>query len=238
MTDLPSRPTFFLRLSVFFLVIALVGFSTTFFIPLGRGTFQAPPVIYVHGVIVFGWLLFFIAQSSLIAGRKVKLHRRLGWYGAALAAGVVGTGVLVGLYATRRDIAAGGGDFAVGQFVNILIEMVLFGGYVAAAILLRRDGASHKRLLVLATISALAPAWLRFRHLLPAVPDPFITFSVIADSLVLFLVLHDRRALGRVHPVTCWAGGAMVVVHIVELLAITSGPWLTLSRWLLGLPAT
>jgi hypothetical protein len=238
MTHPPARPTFFLRLSVLFLVIALIGFSTTFFIPLGRGTFRAPPIIYLHGVVVFGWLLFFIAQSSLIAGRKVKLHRQLGWGGAALAAGVVVTGVLVGLHATRRDIAAGGGDFAVGQFVNILIEMLLFGGYVAAAILLRRDGASHKRLLVLATISALAPAWLRFRHLLPAVPDPFITFSLIADSLVLLLLLHDRRTLRRIHPVTCWAGGAMVAVHIVELLAITSGPWLAVSRWLLGSPPT
>jgi hypothetical protein len=42
----------------------------------------------------------------------------------------------------------------------------------------QRDGASHKRLLLLATISALGPAWLRFRHIFPAVPQPFVTFSL------------------------------------------------------------
>ena len=29
----------------------------------------------------------------------------------------------------------------------------------------------------------------------------------------------------------------MVLVHVVELLAITSAPWLRLSRFLLGMPA-
>jgi hypothetical protein len=143
----------------------------------------------------------------------------------------------VGLFATHRDLAAGGGDFALGQFVNILIEMLLFGGLVAAAVVLRRDGESHKRLMLLATISALAPAWMRFRHLFPGVPHPFVTFSIVADSLLVVAIARDWIAMRRVHPVYLWAGGAMVGVHAIELLAITSAPWLRLSRWLLGVDA-
>lgn len=217
-----------------FLAIALIGFSTTFFIPLARGTFQAPAVIHVHGALLFAWLLFLILQVSLIQARHVRQHRLLGRAGVVLCIAIVVSGVLVGLHATRRDLAAGGDEFVEGQFVNILIEMLLFGLLVAAAIVLRRDGESHKRLLMLATISALAPAWLRFRHLFPMVPNPFVVFSLLADSLLLVAIARDWIASRRVHPVYLWAGGAMVMVHLVELLAIRSAPWLRLSRWLLG----
>ena len=231
------RSNFYLYMAISFLVIAVVGFSTTFFIPLARGTFTAPPVIHIHGALVFGWLLLLILQILLIQNRSIVFHRQLGIAGAVLCAAIVVSGVLVGLHATRRDLAAGGDDFVLGQFVNILIEMFLFGSLVGAAIYFRRDRERHKRFLILATISALAPAWLRLRHLLPAVPNPFITFSLLADSLLLVVMLRDWVVLRRVHPVYIWAGGAMVAVHVVELLAIRSPPWLWLSRWLLGEPA-
>lgn len=233
-TSAASRSTFFLCMAYAFLVIAVVGFSTTFFVPLAKGVFRAPPVIYVHGALLFGWLLFFIAQATLIRKRRFLTHRQLGIAGVALSVSIVISGVLVGLHATRRDLAAGGDDFVLGQFVNILIEMFLFGALVAAAIAFRRQGESHKRLLLLATISALAPAWLRLRHLFPGVPEPFVTFSLLADSLLLVAIARDWVSLKRVHPVYIWAGGTMVLVHVVELLAITSAPWLRLSRFLLG----
>lgn len=145
-----GRSSFHLYLALAFMAIAITGFSTTFFLPLARGTFVAPPVIYLHGSLVFGWLSLFIAQVLLIRSRNIALHRRLGWLGAGLCIGIVISGVAVGHFATLRDVAAGGGDFARGQFVNILIEMALFGGLVTAAIVRRRDRESHVRLLVLA----------------------------------------------------------------------------------------
>lgn len=231
------RTKFFLGMAWAFLAIAVIGFSTTFFLPMARGSFHAPPVIHVHAAVVFGWLLLLIAQATLVQRRDIARHRRLGVAGLLLAGGVVVTGVLVGLHATRRDIANGGDDFVVGQFVNILIEMLLFGALVAAAIAMRRDSEAHKRLLLLAAISMLGPAWLRFRHFLPWVPNPFVTFSLVADSVLLVAIARDWFALKRVHPVYLWGGGAMVAVHAIELAAIRSEPWLRLSRWLLDLPA-
>lgn len=125
--NVAARSRYFLHMGIAFLAIALIGFSTTFFIPLARGTFES--------------------------------------------------GVLVGLHATRRDLAGGEDPFVLGQFVNILIEMALFLALVTAAVVYRRDGEAHKRLLLLATLSALAPAWLRFRHFLPWVPSPFVTLA-------------------------------------------------------------
>lgn len=232
-----QRSRFFLAMTLLFLAIALVGFSTTFFAPLARGAFRAPPVIWVHGALLFGWLLLLIAQASLVQARRFPTHRQLGAAGVVLCAAIVVSGVWVGLHATRRDLAAGGDDFVLGQLTNIVIEMALFGSLVAAAIVLRRDGDSHKRLLMLATVSALAPAWLRLRHLLPSVPEPFVTFSLLADSLLLVLIARDGLVLRRVHPVYLYAGGAMVAIHLLELAAITSAPWLKAARWMLGMPS-
>ncbi len=229
-----TRTLFYVYMSLAFLAIAVTGFSTTFFLPLSRGIFKAPPIIHIHGALLFGWLLFLILQASLVHRRHVQVHRRLGIVGTLLSVAIVISGVLVGLHATRRDLAAGGDDFVLGQFVNILIEMLLFGALVAAAIVLRRDSESHKRLLLLATISALAPAWLRFRHLFPGVPDPFLTWSLLADALLLVVIARDWVVMHRIHPVYIWAGGAMFAIHVIEILAIRSGPWLALSRWLLG----
>ncbi len=232
-----SRSKFYLYLSVGFLAIAITGFSTTFFIPLAHGTFRAPTIIHIHAALVFGWLLFLIVQISLVQRRRILTHRQLGWVGAALATALVASGVLVGLYATRRDLAGSSDEAVLGQFVNILIEMLLFGSLVAAAIYSRRDKESHKRFLILATISALGPAWFRFRHIFPAVPHPIVTWSLIADSLLLLVIARDWLTMKRVHPVYLWAGSVMVAVHMLELFAYRSAPWIWLSRWLLGVPA-
>jgi len=229
-----TRSRFFLYMALAFLAIAVTGFSTTFFLPLARGTFAAPPVVHVHGILLFSWIVFLIAQASLIQSRSVRVHRRLGWAGALLCAAIVVSGVMVGLFATHRDLAAGVGDLALGNFVNIVIEMILFGALVVAAVVLRRDSESHKRLLLLATISVLGPAWVRFRHFMPFIDNPFVVFSFVADSVLLVAIARDLVVLKRVHPVYLWAGGAMVMVHVIELAAIESAAWLRIARWLLG----
>lgn len=228
-----ARSPFFFHLSLAFLAIAVVGFSTTFFMPLARGTFSAPPVIHLHGALLFGWLLFFIAQTVFIRNRSLRFHRRMGWLGLALSLAIVISGVAVGLFATRRDMATTTETWPIGNLVNIVIEMLLFGSLVAAAILARRNPEAHKRYLVLATISALGPAWFRFRHFMPFVPNPIVTFSLIADAVLLVAIARDWFAPRRVHPVYIWAGGAMVAVHCIELACVGSATWLTMGRWIL-----
>ena len=210
-TKVATRSGFFLYMSLGFLAVALIGFSTTFFLPLARGTFVAPPVTYVHGALLFAWLIFLVAQASLIRVRNVFVHRRLGWLGASLGIAIVISGVAVSLYVTRRDLAAGRGDVVLGEFVGLLFTFLIFGSLIAAAIVLRRNSESHKRLLLLATIWVLAPAWLRFRHLFPAVENPMVVFSIIADSLILVAIARDLVAYKRVHPVYIWVGGLIIV---------------------------
>ena len=199
---------------------------------------MAPPVTYVHGTLLFAWLIFLIAQASLIRVRNVSAHRRLGWFGGLLGIAVVISGVAVSLHAARRDLAAGGDDVVLGGFVNNVFFMLAFGSLVAAAVVLRRDSESHKRLLLLATTWVLGPAWLRFRYVFPAVENPMVVFSIIADSLILVAIARDLMAYKRVHPVYVWVGGFIIAYDAIYLssagLHFHSAVWLRVARWLLG----
>lgn len=218
------------------LAVAVIGFAPTFFIPSLRGEFHAPIVVYLHGALAFSWLLLFVAQTQLVRLRRIAVHRTLGYVGATIAAGIAMTGIAVGLWATRRDLAAGQGDFARGQFVNILIELVVFCGLVGAAVLKRHDREWHKRLLLLANISVLGPAWFRFRHIFPSVPNALVTFSLMADAVLMIVIGHEVLTRRRVHVAFWTVAPLMVAVHLAELFLSQSRPWIAAARALLGEP--
>lgn len=220
--------------ALFGLAVAIAGFTPTFFLPSVKGTYSAPSVVYIHGAFAFSWLLIFVVQTQAIRLSRLRWHRRFGMVGALCACGLVLTGIPVGLWATRRDIAAGLGDVARGQFVNILIELAVFGGLVVAGVMTRRNPEWHKRLMLLATVSVLGPAWFRMRHHFPAVPSPLLTFSLLADAVVLGVIAHEYAAKRAVHIALLTVAPLMIAVHLAELFLNQSTPWLAIANMLLG----
>ena len=98
------------------------------------------------GLVFFAWFILLIAQTSLIAGRRVHVHRRLGWVGAGLAVLVVTIGTLGSLIAARRPTGFIDVPMPPLQFLVVPLSlMVLFAGFVSLAIIKRRDPQSHKR---------------------------------------------------------------------------------------------
>lgn len=220
------RSRFFTAMAVLALLVAFTGFAGTYFLPVARGSFHAPLIVHAHGVILFGWLGLFLIQSLLIHGRDLRLHRRLGWAGGVLAVAVAVSTIATGMWATQRDVATGGGDTAVSSILGTCTAALVFLALVAAAIAWRRDGPAHKRLMVLASIAILWPAWFRFRHYFPFVPVPEISFAVIAaDSLFLVCIARDWLVERRVHPVFLWVGPAIIAQHILESVMFDSPLW-------------
>ena len=233
-TKVAARSGFFLYMSVGSLVIALIAFSATFFLPLARGTFVAPAVIYVHGALLFAWLIFLVAQASLIRVRSVSLHRRLGWFGGVLGIAVVISGIIVSLHAARRDLVAGGGDIVLGVFVNNLFLMLSFGSLVAAAVVLRRDSESHKRLLLAATTVVLFATWGRLRNFFPNVEVSAVVLFILSYAPLLVAIARDLVAYKRVHPIYVWVAGLLIAVDMTLQLTWQSAAFLRVARWLLG----
>lgn len=75
-----------------------------------------------------------------------------------------------------------------GTITGLTLYLVLVGAAVAT----RRRPDWHKRLAMLATIQVLWPAFFRLCHLLPAVPNPDITFAfVLAYSPIVIAAVRD-----------------------------------------------
>ncbi len=97
-----------------------------------------------------GWLLLFTAQMVLLHRGQVSTHRRLGIYGAVLAAGMVLLGVLTAIMTEQIKFGTPASD---PPFLSVrLADMLVFGGLVTASIRARRIPAAHKRLILIATL--------------------------------------------------------------------------------------
>jgi hypothetical protein len=213
-----SRSRLFVGMGCVAALVALTGFAKTFFYPLLAGTFRAHPMIYVHGIFLFGWVAFFLLQALLAYRGKIARHRSLGWIGGILAVGVVGSTIFVATLAGRRVAASGAVDVAQGELFVVMLEMLVFAGLILAALWFRRRPDLHKRLMLLALIGSLGPAWFRFRHYFPAVDNPLFLYSVLlADSLIVIAILSDMIRYGRPHPVYVAGGGAMILLHLSEV---------------------
>ncbi|MEO6537907.1 MAG: hypothetical protein ABIT07_10625, partial [Ferruginibacter sp.] len=210
----------------------LIGFAKTFIIPVATNSFSAPLLIHIHGAFSFGWILFFLTQTSLIHFDKYKIHQTLGYLGVFIAAGVMLTMIPAGMYVVQRDIRKGFGESAYSSLPGVITSGIIFFSLVVSGIVKRRQPASHKRLMLLATIVVLWPAWFRFRHYFPSVPRPDIWFALIlADSLIIISWIWDKLRNGTVHPILKYVGLLIILEQTFEVVAYDSSIWRQLAKW-------
>lgn len=233
-----DRGVFFVAMAWLALAIALAGFSTTYILPMAAGDFFAPAILHVHGALFLSWLLLLITQASLARAGLTFIHIKLGWVGPPLAMAMAITGVGAGLFAVHRDLDLGAGDAAYSTLPGVLTAMAAFAIFVATAIGLRSMPDWHKRLMLLATIAILWPAWFRLRHLMPWMPRPDIWLGfVAADSLILIAMVRDQLAIGRVHNAYWIFGVALIALHLAEVALFGAPQWAALSKALYQLIA-
>jgi FtsH-binding integral membrane protein len=185
------------------------------------------PLYQLHGALFTAWIVLLVAQTALVAGRRTDIHRMLGVAGVLLATVVFVVGVAVSVETLRRNGGPPGGDPR--KFFAIpLGDIIVFGVLVGAAVLQRQQSDTHKRLMLLATISLLTAAVGRFLRQVGMGGAPNLFYGT--DVFVLSLVIYDLVSRGRVHPATLW-GGAMVVGFkplLFYAVAVTP-PWLALA---------
>ena len=176
-------------------------------------------------------------QTQLVRSRRTPLHRRLGQAALPLAIAVWASGIATAVWAARRDLPETG-TAATSNLGGTAIGLSLYVLLVVAAVVLRRRPDWHKRLIVLATIQVLWPAFFRLRHLLPIVPKPEIFLAlVLAYSPVLVAALRDRWRYGAVHPVWLFVAPALILEQSLEFFYFDRGILRHFGQWLYALSA-
>jgi hypothetical protein len=210
------------------------------------GTFVGSPLLHLHGLLFSAWTLFFISQASLIANRRYASHRAWGLLGIALATAMLFTGAAVAVGGFQDRIAHGHAEAGRMFLVVPISAILLFAGFVTAAMVQRRRSDWHKRFMLVATASLLNAAIARFFFLYltgggpgmrpgmgpPRPPEFALTAGLLADCVIVLAMLFDWRTRGRPHPAYFWGLGVILTVQILRGPVSRTDAWSAFADFL------
>jgi hypothetical protein len=206
-----SRPRanghrFYLTVSLLMLALVTYGFSRT----IGPSLLHKPRPLHdfillsIHGIVFYAWMLFMVVQAALVRFRSIRMHRLLGWFGAADAVLVFA----MGIWATFHLSALIALDM-VG-----VISMLGFGIPVALAIYWRKRPAWHRRLLLVATAMLTNAGFAR----LPGGYLPSHLFYLGADLFLVIGIAHDLWKDRSIHIVYRYALPLFLIAETAVLI--------------------
>jgi hypothetical protein len=224
---------FYFAMSLLIAVTVVWGFSRTIDMNLFHAAVPRPFILWAHGAAFSLWIVFFVLQSALVRTRNVRLHRSLGWFGAALAACMVFLGVTTAIIMGRFDMSvlhqpqAGTEAFLIVPFSDMLV----FGTSIALAVLWRRRLELHRPLMFFATCVLLDAAFGRFEYL-------FNTglFYACLDAVIFLGVVRDLLVKRRVNEVYRFGLPVLIVIQLFVNYTWHAGPswWIRIAHRILG----
>lgn len=230
---------FYLTMAAAFVVTAFASFTPTYWRPVLSGSFRAPPIIHVHGLLMFAWTLFFFFQTWLVARGRTMDHRSWGLFGIALFTTIV-CSVLGGTLASVRHADAMGMGDAARRFSAVtLCGLPLMVGLFAVAIGKARETQVHRRLMIVLMSAMMTPAIARvFLALLAPAggaggpPPPFVSLppSLIADLFIVVAIVRDWRVEGRPHPAYLWGGSVVVAQQVLTVPFAATAAWMRIAK--------
>jgi len=191
--------------AVFAVWLAIVtGFGIDMVRRAHEGSLSFPLIVHLHVVAYGSWLLLLAAQVRLVQTRRVAVHRRLGMAALlliplmlVLGPATAIAGIVNNPYMPDRWIA-----WLSVNFANTFGSAAL----LAAGFLMRRDPASHKRLMLMGTIAVTEPGFSRIwlSTLVARWGEGYVPFyfSTFIGTFVLMLAVgaYDLVTRRRLHP--------------------------------------
>lgn len=220
---------FFTAMAAACAVVVFVGFAPSYYLRSTFGGRELATLVHLHGALSTGWILLFLTQASLVLTGRTAVHRRLGIAAAALVPALLAVGYLTAVEAARHGVTPPGGPPPLAFLAIPLGTIFTFAVLAAAGLAQRRRSETHKRLMLLATIAMLMPAFARMRWLGHGGPPVAIGGTLV---LLLACLSYDRATHGRVHPAFLWGSLFLVATIALRLAAAGSEAWLPVAAWL------
>ena len=223
--------------------VAFLGFAPTYWLPMMSRSLSASPVVHFHGLLFFAWSLYFAFQAWLAASGRITRHRAIGMIGVSLATAMTISGFLVAVNVMKRSAAIGQTDQGIAFAIVPLSGMLFFAVVLTLAIIHVRRPETHKRLMLLASISLLDAAVARWFLTFLAPPGPLgpppvpvtIPPALVAYLLLVVAIVHDWRTRGRLHPVYIYGGAALIAVKLLNWPISTTSFWHSFAGGILAM---
>jgi len=174
------RTSFFFRMTIVMAFFVFGGFGLTYWQPMAVGTLERlPPVVHLHGIFYSLWIVLLVVQAFLVNVKNVPLHRSLGTFGIAIATGVIIIGALITILFGRFQSTNPPPDYYNLMYLGV-VAVLCFGTLFFLAIRNVRKPDIHKRLILFATMSLLAPGINRF-YMVPFGLDRLPLPAILGD---------------------------------------------------------
>lgn len=220
---------FYIGIALAIIATVFAGFSRSYFLKAYFGSPELSLLLHIHGLVFTGWIMLFLAQTTLVATRRTDIHRRLGALGGVLAVLLIIVGTATAIVRVKQGATVPGVPPL--SFLAIpLFDMVVFSILIGAGFYYRHRADVHKRLMTLATIALLpAPiARLPLSILQAGLPAIF----GLADLFLLVCVAYDLITRRRIHPATAWGGLIILLSQPLRLMLAGTPAWLSIASWL------
>ncbi|HEY0350783.1 MAG TPA: hypothetical protein VGC48_01605 [Gemmatimonadales bacterium] len=217
---------FYVGMAVAIAIVVFAGFSRSYFLKAYFGSPELSLLLHIHGIVFTAWVLFLLAQTTLVATGRTYIHRRLGVAGAVLALLLVVMGTTTAILRVKGGSAPIPGVSGLSFLAVPLFDMLLFAVLVGTALYFRRRLETHKRLMLLGTITLVGAPIARFH--LGGPP----TFFGLSDLFILAIVVYDLATRRKIHPATLWGGLAIVASQPLRLMISGTPAWLAFAGWL------
>jgi hypothetical protein len=216
---------FYFAMSLLAVPIAVAGFSITIDKTLIHPAIPPPVILWIHAAVFTSWLAFFIIQSSLVRIRKVKWHRTLGWFGAAIGATMPPLGIATAISMGHLEVYQLGETDRLSFVAIQFYDMLAFAALLGFAIWFRKKPEIHRRLIFIATYGLLDAPIARFQF-----PFHHGLFYMIVDLLISLGAARDLLVNRQIHKVY------LIVLPILLLFqGFATQTWMRNATWWLDI---
>ena len=208
-----NRSFLFAHIALFSVV--LIGFARTFYLSQSFGQPSSDAPLAIHGTVLTTWFALTVGQAGLANNGQQRIHQAMAIPAALVALGVVGTAIWINtrLALKIQSPRSGLNVFIWGNYFTLFP----FAALLFAGIKFNKQSLIHRRLILLASISIIGPAfarlafWPLFGSLGVAGGPPFAVGGML--SAIIALAGYDRLTLGRIHKAT-WAGIGIIFTSL------------------------
>ncbi len=200
--------------------------------------FNYPLIVHFHAAAFVGWMLLFTTQALLIRQHKQALHKKLGLLGLGLAVAMVVLGPLTGIVTQTLGFGEPRSD---PPFLSIsFLSIAVFAGLVGAALVLRRDSAAHKRLMLLGIIDLSGAGFARWVggpiiHWIGPGPFGFWALVYLVPTVLLLSIgAYDLVTRRRLLPAYVFGSLFSVVLQVASIALYFSPAWQALTLRMVG----
>lgn len=208
----PKQSWFLRNSGIVMLFFVVAAFGAAAIVQPFRLARYAKPEVIVHIVLILGWLVLFIVQSQLAGTGAIARHRKNLWLGASLV-------LLITVHAIYLTHQWGDPQRFVGESRDVLAFASLF---IAAIWAVKRGRIeAHKRLILIAALNLLGPAYTR----LGVVMD-WSDLTVVLATIITWItppVTYDVLTRRAIHRATV-AGIVFSIATFALMLVIVFSP--------------